>query len=191
MSFPCGASGKEHTCQCRRLGFDPWVGKVSWRRKGQPIPVFLPVKSNGQRSLEGYSLWVNKESGTTEQLSTHTSLSKQLGWSRLELNWKACFSLYISQCQCLLYSTSVIPFLVLVNLHGYGILVTMAEVQEDKYLSSLYLGRICKYPTNWNNYGWTQSQEVERETPPKVGRDCGVTYRKGWRTGINNSNYCS
>ena len=37
-------SGKEPTCQCRRqkrLGFDPWVGKIPWRRAWQPILVFL------------------------------------------------------------------------------------------------------------------------------------------------------
>ena len=31
--------------QYRRRGFDPWVGKIPWRRKWQPIPVFLPEKS--------------------------------------------------------------------------------------------------------------------------------------------------
>ena len=33
--FPGGASGKEHTCQCRRHkrhGLDPWGGKIPWRR---------------------------------------------------------------------------------------------------------------------------------------------------------------
>ena len=30
-----------------RLGFDPWVGKIPWRREGQPTPVFLPRKSHG------------------------------------------------------------------------------------------------------------------------------------------------
>ena len=35
--------------------FDPWVGKISWTRPWQPIPVFLPGKSHGQRSLVGYS----------------------------------------------------------------------------------------------------------------------------------------
>ena len=34
-----------------------WVGKIPWRRKWQPTPVFLPGKSHGQRSLEGYSSW--------------------------------------------------------------------------------------------------------------------------------------
>ena len=28
--------------------------KIPWRRKWQPIPVFLPGKSHGQRSLVGY-----------------------------------------------------------------------------------------------------------------------------------------
>ena len=37
------------------LKFDPWVGKIPWRRKWQPTPVFLPGKSHGQRSLVGYS----------------------------------------------------------------------------------------------------------------------------------------
>ena len=45
---------------------DPWVGKISWRRKWQPTPVFLPGESYGQQSLVGYRLWGRKESDTTE-----------------------------------------------------------------------------------------------------------------------------
>ena len=58
MSFPGGASGKEPTCRCRRrkrCGFDPWVGKILWRRAWQPTPVFLLGESHGQWSLTGYS----------------------------------------------------------------------------------------------------------------------------------------
>ena len=43
--FPGGVSGKGLTCQCRRckrLGCDPWVGKISWRRAQPPTQVFLP-----------------------------------------------------------------------------------------------------------------------------------------------------
>ena len=36
--------GKESAFQCRRCGFDPWVGKIPWRRKWQPTPVFLDWK---------------------------------------------------------------------------------------------------------------------------------------------------
>ena len=46
--------------QCRRPGFDSWVGKIPWRRKWQPTPVSLPGESHGQRSLAGYSLWGRK-----------------------------------------------------------------------------------------------------------------------------------
>ena len=43
--------------QCRRPRFDPWVGKIPWKRKWQSTPVFLPGKSHGQRSLSGDGPW--------------------------------------------------------------------------------------------------------------------------------------
>ena len=43
--------------------FDSWVGKIPWRKKWQHIPVFLPGKSHGQRSLVGYSPWGHKRIG--------------------------------------------------------------------------------------------------------------------------------
>ena len=50
---------RERIClQGGRPGFDPWVGKIPWRRKWQPTPVSLPEKSHGQRTLVGYSPWV-------------------------------------------------------------------------------------------------------------------------------------
>ena len=63
------SAGKEPTCQCRthkRHEFDPWVGKIPWRRKWQPTPVFLPGKFLGQRRLADYSPWGHKESDMTE-----------------------------------------------------------------------------------------------------------------------------
>ena len=51
---------KESACQCRRCRLDPWVGKIPWRRKWLPTPVFLPGESHGQRGLEGYSPWGHK-----------------------------------------------------------------------------------------------------------------------------------
>ena len=53
-------------------GFNPQVGKISWRRKWQPTPVFLPGKSHGWRSLVGYSSWGCKESDMTERLHSLT-----------------------------------------------------------------------------------------------------------------------
>ena len=45
----------------KRHEFEPWVGKILWRRKWQPTPVFLPGKSHGQRSLAGKSPWGHKD----------------------------------------------------------------------------------------------------------------------------------
>ena len=67
--FPGGAGGKKPACQCRRCkrpGFNSWVGKIPWRRKWQPTPVFLPGESHGQKCLAGYSPWGPKESDMTE-----------------------------------------------------------------------------------------------------------------------------
>ena len=52
--------------RCKRLRFDPWVGKIPWRRKWQLTPVFLPGESHGQRSLVGYGPESGKELDVTE-----------------------------------------------------------------------------------------------------------------------------
>ena len=49
-----------------RPGFDPWVGKIPWRRELQPTPVFLLGEFHRERSLVGYSPWGRKELDTTE-----------------------------------------------------------------------------------------------------------------------------
>ena len=59
--LPRWLSGKESACQCRRRRFHAWVGKIPWRRKGQPTPVFLPGEPHQQRSLAGCSPWDCKE----------------------------------------------------------------------------------------------------------------------------------
>ena len=75
MVFPRWHSGIESICwcsRCKRCGFIPWVGKISWRRKWQPTLVFLPGKVQGQRSLVGYSPWGRKKTDMTEQLRIYT-----------------------------------------------------------------------------------------------------------------------
>ena len=65
-------SGKEPACQrkgCKRSRLDPWVQKIPYRRKWQPIPLSLPGESHGQRSLVGYSPWGHKELNMTEVIS--------------------------------------------------------------------------------------------------------------------------
>ena len=57
VSFPGGSDGKEFACNARDPCSIPGSGRSSWGRAGQPIPVFLPGESHGQRSLAGYSPW--------------------------------------------------------------------------------------------------------------------------------------
>ena len=65
--LPWWLSGKESTCQCRRGRFNPWVGKIPWRRKWKSTPVFLPGKSHEQR---------------TWQASVH-GVKRRRGWQRI------------------------------------------------------------------------------------------------------------
>ena len=58
--------------QHSRAEFDPWVGKIPWRRAWQPTPVLLPGESHRQRSLASYSPWGHKESDMTKLVRTHT-----------------------------------------------------------------------------------------------------------------------
>ena len=67
--FPGSTSVKEPTCQWRRHKshrFKPCVGKIPWRRKLQPTPVFLFGESHGQRNLAGCNPSGRKESDMTE-----------------------------------------------------------------------------------------------------------------------------
>ena len=57
--------------QCGRTGFNPWVGKILWRREWLPTPVFLPGEFHGEGSLVGYSRG-HKELDMTEQLTHYT-----------------------------------------------------------------------------------------------------------------------
>ena len=73
-------SGKESTCRCRRCRFNPWVEKIPWGRKWQPIPVFLPGNLHGQMSLVSYSPRGGKELNTTDDWACiHTTQHTHLG----------------------------------------------------------------------------------------------------------------
>ena len=66
---------KNPPAKCRRdkrHGFDPWVGKIPWNREWQPMPVFLPGESHGQRSWEFTVHRVTKSQTQLMRLSMHT-----------------------------------------------------------------------------------------------------------------------
>ena len=52
MGLPWWLRWESICLQCRRLGFNSWVWKISWKREWQPTPVFLPGEFHGQRSLQ-------------------------------------------------------------------------------------------------------------------------------------------
>ena len=72
--FPWWLNGEESTCQCKRLGFNPWVRKILRRRKWQPTLVFWPGEFHGL-----YSPWGCKVLDTTERLFHFHSRLNGLG----------------------------------------------------------------------------------------------------------------
>ena len=83
---------QERSCvQCRKHWFDPWIGKIPWRRGWHPTPIILPGESPGQKSLAGYSLWGCKESDTTEWLTlTLPNLPRKI----MHVYWYVCPQIY-------------------------------------------------------------------------------------------------
>ena len=73
LGLPKWLSGKEFTCQCRRCRFDPWVGKMLWNRKWQPV--LWPGKFHNRGDWQATIHGVAKESETTEQLNNNKLLT--------------------------------------------------------------------------------------------------------------------
>ena len=77
-------SGKESACQCRRRGFNSWVRTITWRRKWQHSPVFLPGEFHQRGSLVGYSSWGCKRvahifgTKTTMTITTNSLFQKNI-----------------------------------------------------------------------------------------------------------------
>ena len=132
MLFPLPGqwlSGKESACQFgrhRRCRFDPWVGKMPWRSKQQPTPVFLPGKSHGQRSLEDYSLF-----GVTKS------------WTQLSDRAHAYFPILFGVQFCLSSLLQVVLILVAVILNK--VFLICLSVQCNFSLTVLLSYRLCPF----------------------------------------------
>ena len=72
--------------QFRRPRFDPWVGKIPWRRERLPTAVFLPGEFHGL-----YSPWGHKESDMNEHLSFSLAMAVCLGLNRNHFQLKETF----------------------------------------------------------------------------------------------------
>ena len=102
QGFPGGAAVKNPPANTgdkeTKTAVQSWVGKIPWRRKWHPTPVFLPGESHGQRSLVGYSPRAVKGPVRPDWATEHTHLptvnSSHLGggsgWYKDELNVAGC-----------------------------------------------------------------------------------------------------
>jgi len=73
---------KASACNAGDPSLIPGLGKIPWRRKWQPTPVFLPGKSHGWRNLVGYSPRGCKELDTTERLHFDFSSTRRRPYVR-------------------------------------------------------------------------------------------------------------
>jgi len=74
MDFPGGSAGKESACNSGDLGLIPGLGRSPGGGHGNPLHYSCLENPHGQRCLAGYSPWCRKESDTTEQLRTTTTI---------------------------------------------------------------------------------------------------------------------
>ena len=84
MDFPGGSDGKESACNVGDPGSIPGSGRSSGERNNNPLLVFLPGESHGQRSLEGYSPWGQRVTkGHDRATATDTHNIKHLSHTHL------------------------------------------------------------------------------------------------------------
>ena len=62
MDFPGGLDSKESACNEGDLGLMPGLGRSPGGGHGNPLQYYCLENPHGQRSLEGYSPWDDKES---------------------------------------------------------------------------------------------------------------------------------
>ena len=67
LGLPLWLSWQRICPQCERPGFNPWIGKIPWRREQLPTPVFWPGEFHGLYS------GVTNSQDTTEPLSLSLS----------------------------------------------------------------------------------------------------------------------
>ena len=75
--FSGGSDGKKSASNVGDLGSIPGSGRSPGEGNGNPVLVFLPGESHGQRSLVGYSPWGRKELDTTDQLHLLNDIHKK------------------------------------------------------------------------------------------------------------------
>ena len=99
--------------QCRRPGFNHWIGNIPWRREWLPTPVFLPGEFHGQRSLAGYSPMGHRELDMTKWLNTHICFfqlfNKLYIYIYMSFYMKRHFILNTALCTCQFQTPNGLP----------------------------------------------------------------------------------
>ena len=97
MWLPRWLSGKESACQAEYVGLNREWGRIRWRRKWQPTPVFLPGESYGQRRLGATVLgvekcqskqWLNSRSSSRCLKQDGCTTAKSRRWSMARNSWR-------------------------------------------------------------------------------------------------------
>ena len=166
--LPGWHSDKEYACQCRRcrrLGFDPWVVTILWKRKWKHSPVFLPGKwteapgglqSMGLQSCTGLRDWAHTHWSDNSHLSpsfhqrahsTNRSIPNLSSW------------LWIPECLCTIYLAKWISRCIkCITKWSLGLL-TLHSTQELQLKLKL-LSRVWLIATSWT---------IAYQAPPSMG----------------------
>ena len=86
MGFPAGTGGKEPTCQSKRqkkCGFNPWIGKIPWRRAWVQTLVFLPKNPMDRGAWRALVQRVTKSQTGLKRLSTYKLYNESFQEQRL------------------------------------------------------------------------------------------------------------
>ena len=143
--FTGGSDSKSICLQCGRPGFNPWVRKITWWRKWQPTPVFLPGKSHGWRNLVGYSPWGHKESDMTEWASlSSTNEWWLMPWEQMRgygegRGWKEKGALKSTHTELLWPLASSTPLTILCQLSPPHLQQPSPALLSQAFLASSYL----------------------------------------------------
>ena len=118
IRLPQWLSSKEPACQCRKHGFDPWVGRIPWRRAWHPTPVFLPRESPWTEEPGRLQSMVSQRAGhdwatkqqqqpvitgkKTRQSACQSRQNEQLMFCHQTSTWKNILwvSVLVSYCCC-------------------------------------------------------------------------------------------
>ena len=89
--LPWCLSWKRTLLQCRRPGFDPWVGKIPWKGERLPTPVFWPGEFLGSQSQTRLNNFHFTYQSRKPQAETSTRTSHAVVKPKLTLThyWKS------------------------------------------------------------------------------------------------------